>query len=360
MIRINRNLDGIVLSCDLHDIIINTDSPYLDVTFSIGVNTVLSERYYAYDNMVIVPNVSELFEQWMHDSFDSLNFECTINATDGRDSFTKKFNYFYCDKDLGIVDPELFFERNFLSLAKYVRMKPDDVIHLSWYDASGLEEGYYIQASFIDSQGRLQTYAESRQLEPTSTGYKYLLFDSGEFRKEVEHHLEEPVRFTSLVLSVGSRSLTIFFDAELSASRQFLFLNCFNQVERLDLMGTTTDKLSTESSLAVVSKIRTKYDVTHSTQFETETAPLTTDEELLIRQMLTSPIVKTQFGNNDIRYSDFEDAPHILITDYTCELSDSVSELNKVKFTWQFADSAGRIATSSGRVFTDTYNRIFG
>lgn len=359
MIEIYQKLDGIVLSCDLRDIHINTYSPYLDVTFSIGTHSVLSERYYAYDNIVTVPNVSELFEQWMHDSHDSLNSACTIHATDGRESYTKTFNFFFCDKDLGIVDAEQFFERNFLSLAKYVRMKPDDIIRLTWYDATGLSDSYFIQASFIDSKGCHQVYSEGRQFDRTPPGCKYLLIDSREFRDDVEHHLMETVQFTSLVISVGSRIVSIFFDPELNASRQFLFLNCFNQVERLDLMGTTTEKLSTESSLAVLSHIRTKYDVTHSTQFETETAPLTADEELLVRQMLTSPIVKTQFDNKPVKYSDYEDAPHILITDYTCELSDSVSELNKVKFTWQYSDLAGRIATSSGRIFTDTYNRTF-
>ena len=75
--------------------------------------------------------------------------------------------------------------------------------------------------------------------------------------------------------------------------------------------------------------------------------------------MLTSDTVKTSLDNQPLSYSLFDDVPLIIISDYSCELSDSVSELNKVKFTWQYADSAGRLATTPDNVFDNTFDPVY-
>ena len=50
----------------------------------------------------------------------------------------------------------------------------------------------------------------------------------------------------------------------------------------------------------------------------------------------------------------------ILITDFTCELSDSNTELNKVKFTWQFAETTPKldVPTSPG-IYNDKFNPVY-
>lgn len=159
--------------------------------------------------------------------------------------------------------------------------------------------------------------------------------------------------------SVGSRTVTLFIDPELTSSRQFFFLNCFNQVEKIDINGVTTENVSSERSLAVVSRIHSQYDVSHSVEYETDSAPLTDDEALLVRQMLTSTSVKTQVDECPLSYNDFDDRPSILITDYTCELANKPDELNSVKFTWQLSDSTVRLRVKTQLVFNKVFNPTY-
>ena len=161
------------------------------------------------------------------------------------------------------------------------------------------------------------------------------------------------------MVCVGSRTVTLFIDPELTSSRQFFFLNCFNQVERIGINGVTTEKFSSERSLAVVSRIRTQYDVSHSVEYETDSAPLTDDEALLIRQMLTSTSVKTQVDEHPMSYNDFDDRPSILITDYTCELANKPDELNSVKFSWQLSDSTVSLRAKTQRIFNKVFNPTY-
>ena len=58
------------------------------------------------------------------------------------------------------------------------------------------------------------------------------------------------------------------------------------------------------------------------------------------------------------------DLPRVLITDFTCEISDKDGELNTVKFTYQFADRRTWLQTdyliiNSERIFTEPYGPAF-
>ena len=57
---------------------------------------------------------------------------------------------------------------------------------------------------------------------------------------------------------------------------------------------------------------------------------------------------------------DFNTMYDIPITDFTCELSDSNRELNKEKFTWQFAEATPKLnlPTTPG-IFNSFYNLVY-
>ncbi len=132
-------------------------------------------------------------------------------------------------------------------------------------------------------------------------------------------------------------------------------------VEHLSLPRTTTVKVKTDRSLATLGKTSQFYDITTSKEYEVESGPLTSDECAQVEQMLTAPSVRIPFGDNCSKYdSDFEALRPILITDYTCELSDSDEKLNKVKFTWRFADNRPVMdkPTTPG-IFNDKFNPTF-
>lgn len=359
MVNISTNLSGIILSCNIGEIIITTDEEFIDVKLLFASSTILTERYYAYDGYVVLSNIAELFEQYLSKSYDSLYSDCSLFVSGAVQSISRVFRLYYCDKQLGIDDADDFFANNFLSLSRYVRIRPDDTYRLTWYDATGLDDGYKITASFIDENGEVQSYGEGRQFDRTPAGCKSILINSAELRDYMQHQFGNGIKLLSIMVSVGSRTVTLFIDPELTSSRQFFFLNCFNQVERVDINGITTKKFSSERSLAVVSRIRTQYDVSHSVEYETDSAPLTNDEALLVQQMLTSTSVKTQVEERPMSYNDFDDRPSILITDYTCEFANKPDELNSVKFTWQLSDSTVRLHTKPQRIFNKVFNPTY-
>ena len=87
----------------------------------------------------------------------------------------------------------------------------------------------------------------------------------------------------------------------------FFYLNCFGVAEQLPLQRTTTEKVKSDRSVALLGKISKFYDITHSKEYEVESGPLTADECLQVEQMLTSPSVKIPFGPNTSVYeTDFD------------------------------------------------------
>ena len=149
-------------------------------------------------------------------------------------------------------------------------------------------------------------------------------------------------------------------DHSITPAKRFCFLNFFNIVEDIYLVCYTTDKVKSDRSLATMGRAVQFYDVHNSKEYETETAPLTSFECNLFEQMLLSTQVRLPLGDNAESETDFEAMFPILITDFTSEISDSNTELNTVKFTWQFADSVPRLElpTTPG-IFNSVYNCLF-
>ncbi len=131
--------------------------------------------------------------------------------------------------------------------------------------------------------------------------------------------------------------------------------------EHISLPRTTTTKVKTDRSVALLGKYSQFYDITHSKEHEVESAPLTSDECLQVEQMFTSPTVRIPYGIYSALYdNDFDVLSTILITDFTSELSDTDEKPNSVKFTWRFADNRPKvnIPTSPG-IFNDKFQPPF-
>jgi len=120
----------------------------------------------------------------------------------------------------------------------------------------------------------------------------------------------------------------------------FYYLNCFGVVEQLPLQHITTEKVKSDRSVAKLGRASRFYDVTTSKEFKVESAPLTSDECLQVKQLFTSPTVRIPFGIYSVLYeTDFDALTTILITDFTSEISDTDEKPNSVKFTWRFKDT---------------------
>ena len=141
----------------------------------------------------------------------------------------------------------------------------------------------------------------------------------------------------------------------------FFYLNCFGVAEQLPLQRTTTEKVKSDRSVALLGKISKFYDITHSKEYEVESGPLTADECLQVEQMLTSQNVRVPWGEySSPTETDFEAMHQILITDFTSELSDSDEKPNSVKFTWRYADNRQKVnAPTTPGIFNNKFQPTF-
>ena len=141
----------------------------------------------------------------------------------------------------------------------------------------------------------------------------------------------------------------------------FFYLNCFGVAEQLPLQRTTTEKVKSDRSVALLGKISKFYDITHSKEYEVESGPLTADECLQVEQMLTSPSVRIPIPPNvEIFETDFDAMLPILITDFTCEFSETDEKLNKVKFTWRHSANRPLMeAPQTPGIFNDKFNPTY-
>lgn len=77
--------------------------------------------------------------------------------------------------------------------------------------------------------------------------------------------------------------------------------------------------------------------------------------------MLTSPSVRIPIPPNvEIFETDFDAMQPILITDFTCEFSDTDEKLNKVKFTWRHSANRPLMeAPQTPGIFNDKFNPTY-
>ena len=364
MINIGLYSSDLVLTSRLSDLRISTSAEHIDINFSADGYSLLQGRYYTLNGSVTLTEIGELIEQHISRNSEGTIAECSLRVAGGGESATASFRAMYCDRVVSVPDISTWLKENFLSVARFKRAKITDVIQLSWYATTSESVAVTVYTTFLDPDGNRSTYYISM---PTG-GQKYgsnNVFTTYITVQELVDSIKRGRGYDSLTLQsftvrCGDRSLTYFVDPSITPAKRFCFLNCFNIVEDIHLVCETTDKVKSDRSLATMGRSVQFYDVHNSKEYETETAPLTEFECDLMEQMLLSSQVRLPLGDNAESETDFEAMFPILITDFTSEISDSNSELNSVKFTWQFADSVPRLELpNSPGIFNSVYNPVY-
>ncbi len=344
MIRLGFFTSPVMLSCNVPDVGIITDHDHVDFRLSTSGSPLLEERYYALDGMVTVCDLASLIEHYMADSHNVNLAEFTIEAFVGEEEIDHTeltFTVLYCDKDLSFSDPTEFLQHNFLTLTPIRRVAPEHYMQVHWYAVDRESLSFRVYATFLDPEGQRGTYQYVhsgngllQHGNEVLTEYVYLPTVAEKIKSARKL---ASVTLLSVTLRCGERSLTVHVDPALTGLPPFSYVNCFNVVEQLAVQGVTTDKLKVERSLANLGRKSQFYDVSTTKEYEVQTAALTSDECLQIEQMLASPNVRLPVGAFcECTETDFEAMQRILITDFTCELSDSDEKPNTVKFTWRF------------------------
>ena len=119
----------------------------------------------------------------------------------------------------------------------------------------------------------------------------------------------------------------------------------------------TTTKTKVNRSTAVVGGRYLFYDQSVDKTYEVESAPLTEEESYWVEQLLCSHSVWLGVA------PDTTSLRKVIIADSDCEVHDDDEQLNKVKFTWQFAMKTPHLMKSfredTNGIFTEPYNATF-
>lgn len=157
-------------------------------------------------------------------------------------------------------------------------------------------------------------------------------------------------RLKAVTISCEDRYFS-FYIRETNPDMVFRFSNCFNAFENVAFYGgVTATKTKVDRSQAICNSILSFYDQTVEKTFEVESAPLPTIEVDWIEQL---------FMSDNVRLRDGAYFRSVLITESTYELSDSNTDLSRVKFTWRYATKTpfcNSIAMIESRIHSDQFS----
>ncbi|MBR6747247.1 MAG: hypothetical protein IKL83_07720 [Muribaculaceae bacterium] len=365
MIRIGYYSSGIIFSADLPDIQVFTDHSFADVRLLYGGIELLSGRYYANNGTVTVHDIAPLIEQALSGDTEFNTAEFTIEAcNDDEDAESVSFTAMFCNRETGLYDTAPWLTENFLTTVRTRRIAPNGWAHLSWYTTEREGIVLFVLITYLDDNGNRQTYrwlhSGNGQIAHIN-GVLHVYFSLDDLRNTLreKRKVNNPT-LLSFTVQRGNRMATYFVDPALSDVPVFHFANCFNMLEQLPVQGVTTSKIKADRSIASLGKDSQFYDVTVSKEYETQTAPLTSEECELMEQMLTSNDVRIPYGEGAEYENDFYAMKSIMITDFTSEIQDGDEKLNSVKFTWRFVHNLPSIALpDTPGIFNDKFNPIY-
>lgn len=349
----------IILSSQLENINIFSDSDSVDVKFSADGVLLFSETFFVLDGFVSVSNLSEIVDMFIL-KLNGKNFcDCVLSAS-GNGSASVAFRVMYCSRKVDIQDCMAWLKLNFLTFSPFRRVAPSEVVKLIWYGGSD-DNIVSVSSTFLDPDGlsHVHEYRPSNVFDfedAADLHFFEVCPDLIADRIKSELHLD-CITLHSFTVRCNDRSVTCFVDLRHLSASKFFFLNCFGIQDSVSVQCRTTAVASSERQVASIGGTSLFYDVVNSREFEVQTAPLTPVECSSLEQLLFSPKVKIQWRGDD---TDFDALHEILITDFTCDISNSDDELNDVMFTWRFADSVPSVDLPvSGEIFDSNYNPVF-
>lgn len=360
--------NGIVLSSSIEDIIIETENNFVD--FAIihdDGKVVLSERFYAYANRVTISNVASLLELELRNrdsSFEVFRLQAYSQSKE-IDFVECSLPVLYCDRAFVGTDNGGFAKNNFLSAYRMQRIAKDSIVNLSMLAMESESLEYSVFACYRNKDTLSDAMAElhfDTGLDAESTGVNHIYFSTDNLLGGVAKASREIVSNIELVhftVYCGNRSASFFIDDSLSNDSAFFFKNCFNVTDSVFVPGLTTTKSTVDRSLAVINGRVRFYDQTATDSHEVNSAGLQSFEAECISQLFASRTVWRMVRN---AYDDTEPwiSMPVLITDSTCEISDSDEALSSVKFTWRYSHERQYfMPKASSDVFDSNFNPAF-
>lgn len=366
MINISIPQFDVLPSSALDLVRIFSDDAFVYISVSVNSEELIYEKYYPIQGYIDFSDLKGLIEQYFQKNIDSNFAECTIFANNNKnETSSKSFNVIYYDRSVDVLDFNEWLSKNFLSLTSIRSAAPSDLIPISYYLPGAEANQISIAASFKNKSGEISSFYYSLPVTVEWQPNRVItnIIDFSEIKRQIIQKAdldEDEITLLSVSYQVGDRVATFYIDNKKKASGSFFFLNCFNVWERINFTGITVEKSNSEREVAYIGKYIQNYDIRNSKVFECTSEPLFAFDAALYEEFFFSHEVRMQWGEDMNQEMDFSVMEKIIISDSTCEISDSDSDLNFVKFTWQFADSSVKqILPKSSKIFDDKYNFSF-
>ena len=354
---------GVVLTANIPDFVLGVDgySILVRLTAQNG-NTLLQERYYTEDVSLTIYDLRSLIENYMRaKALTYGDFTLAVVNDNNVVADSCVIHALYCDRCNVCAEPEVFLAENFLTTLSHRRVAPDSWLRIYYYSMAGVPSSVHVKCLYNISYMGDEVFATSYDVQnATTTGLRsYSTSPYNIITKINQMHgtPREDIRLISFTVSLGQRSLTCYVDYSLRDADCFAFRNCFNVLEKALFPHTTTAKTDVEHATAVINNVSQQYNRHVTKSYEVQSAALTYDEAMWIDQLLTSHDISRHLPDDTDENN--VSAP-VLITEATCEVSDSDNSPNTVKFTWRFADNRPNVRLScSPGIFTSPYNTVF-
>lgn len=362
--RITYKPSGILLSSAFGDVGVDVDGAFVDVTLTAPGNIViLSERYYAYGGRVTLYDLASLIEVEMRScGYSYADFTLRVfTDTPSNKADSHTFHILYCDRFTVCTDVPFFLKENFLTTLSNRRVATGSTLSLFLFAEKGESLEYTVNFRFQRLTGGLYSHsftmdngkvANANGVEQINIPMSLLIADAASFATA---RLSE-IQILMFTVHCGQRSVTCFVDRSLSETETFIFRNCFNVFDMASLPVQTTSKIDVDRSTAVINGTSSFYNQSATKKYEVVAGPLTSDEAKWIDQLFTSYDV-FRIEPNDCDDTDPLILSPVMITDITCEISDSDEKPNTAKFTWRHCDNRPivRFSASLG-IFTSPFD----
>lgn len=345
-----------VFSSQIGTIELSTDETKIEIVVEDGLTKMFKTSLYAFDKKVSIVNIGEVLENYMIANGKVFTaFTVYYNTAEGAYIGSFNLNTLFCTH---ITDAEagLFGSYNFLTTLSAKRVPRDSVDSLWLFHGqdNGMVKAHCV---YEDEDGETANKTVVvRRLITEDIGVTQIVINQSQLLLLLRMGGASVKKLLSYSIEFNSRYFT-YYVVDYTPEVVFTFKNCFNVDETIYLNAITTTKTKVNRSMAISGGEHRFYDQSVDKTYEVQTSSLTADEAEWVEQLFVSHSVRLGVA------TDSSTLRKVIITESDCEIADNDEELNKVKFTWQFADKSPHLrkplrSDTNGK-FTEPYNQVF-
>ena len=341
IVSLNTWFSDVVFTSTFPDLELVSDQGWEQLELWAKEQLIFSVNLYVNENgRIYWTNLGQVMEQYMIEnqlsfaSFSLRDLTVVVAENRFRRDFVAVFSSYFMDDYA-----EAFIEENFLTTlsAKQISTLAYDMVPFISKKGEDITSRHHV---VFYADGVLEAMDwETAETEEKDIALHNINVSAKYYVSEIqESYPGKEIKLLSFSVSVGPRNITYYVTDRKNLTQMF-FINAFNVFELFEVQGITTTKTKVERDTAVVNHREVFYDRTIEKSYEVQTSALSSPVKDWVEQFLFSPLVKMFDPNAD----SINEMAEILITESTCEISNSNTELSKVKFTWKYADVYPRI-----------------